>query len=177
VAAPAVLQAQEIVITLDPARTEIHYTLGAIAHTVHGTFKLKSGAIRFDPATGKASGSIVVDATSGDSDNSGRDSNMHQNVLESQKYPDIVFTPRQVQGTVNPQGTSEVELLGIFRLHGQDHEMTWPLSVQMSGANVTASTHFAIPYQQWGLKNPSTFILRVKDTVELEIHTGGRVIP
>ena len=176
-AVPAQVKAEDLAITLDPVHTEIHYTLGATAHTVHGTFKLKSGAIRFDPATGKASGSIVVDATSGNSDNSGRDSNMHRNVLESQKYPEIVFTPQQVKGAVNPQGTSEVELSGMFRLHGQDHEMNWPLSVQMSGSNVTASTHFAVPYQQWGLKNPSTFILRVKDTVELEIHAGGRIVP
>jgi polyisoprenoid-binding protein YceI len=176
-AVPFSARAQEIAITLDPVRTEIHYTLGAIGHTVHGTFKLKNGAIRFDPSTGKASGSVVVDATSGSSGNDGRDSNMHRNVLESQKYPDILFTPRQVKGAVNLQGASEIELFGTFRLHGQDHEMTWPLSVQVSGADVAASTHFVIPYQQWGLKNPSTFILRVKDFVELEIHAGGRITP
>jgi polyisoprenoid-binding protein YceI len=170
-------RAQEIAIVLDVNRTEIHYTLGALAHTVHGTFKLKSGSIRFDPATGKASGSILVDAISGNSGNDGRDSNMQHNVLESQTYPQIVFTPQQVKGAVNPEGSSDVEVSGIFRLHGQDHPMTWPLSVQMAGSNVTASTHFVIPYQQWGLKNPSTFILRVKDTVEVEVHAGGRIVP
>ena len=48
------LCAQEMQVALDPARTEIHYTLGATAHSVHGTFKLKSGVVRYDPATGKA---------------------------------------------------------------------------------------------------------------------------
>ncbi|HWF40310.1 MAG TPA: YceI family protein [Candidatus Acidoferrales bacterium] len=171
------VRAEELVVTLDPARTEIHYMLGAVAHTVHGTFKLKSGAIRFDPATGKVSGSIVVDATTGNSGNDGRDSKMHREILESQKYPEIVFTPQQVKGTVNQQGASQIEVSGIFRLHGQDHQVTLPLALQLNGPEATASTQFSIPYQQWGLKNPSTFILRVKDTVDLDIHAVAHVSP
>jgi hypothetical protein len=33
---------------------------------------------------------------------------------------------------------------------------------------------FSIPYLSWGLKNPSTFILRASDTVQLNIHATGR---
>ena len=171
------LLAQETVVTLDAAQTRIEYTLGATAHTVHGTFKLKRGVVRFDPATGKASGVIVVDATSGNSGNDGRDSKMHREILESQKYPEVVFTPAQVKGTLNPQGTSQLGVAGTFRLRGQDHELTLPILVQLAGSEATASTHFAIPYQKWGLKNPSTFILRVKDTVEIEVRGSAHVAP
>jgi hypothetical protein len=45
----------------------------------------------------------------------------------------------------------------------------------MAGSQVTASAHFAVPYQKWGLKNPSTFILRVKDTVEIEVQATGHL--
>ena len=169
------VSAQETVVTLDPAQTRIEYTLGATLHAVHGTFRLKSGAVHFDPATGKAGGTIVVDATSGNSGNDGRDSKMHREILESPKYPEIVFMPTQVQGVLNAQGTSQVEVSGIFRLHGQDHDLTVQLAIQMAGSQVTASTHFAVPYEKWGLKNPSTFILRVKDTVEIDVGATGRV--
>jgi len=169
--------AQETVVTLDAAQTRIEYTLGATAHTVHGTFRLKSGVVHFDPATGKASGAIVVDATSGNSGTDGRDSKMHREILESQKYPEVVFTPAQVKGTLNAQGPSQLEVAGTFRLHGQDHELTLPILVQFAGSEATASTHFAIPYQKWGLKNPSTFILRVKDTVEIEVRGNAHVAP
>ena len=169
------LRAQEMVVTLDPAQTQIAYTLGATLHTVEGTFKLKSGTVHFDPATGKAGGTIVVDATSGNSGNDGRDSKMHREILESQKYPEIVFTPAQVKGTLNAQGPSQMEVSGTFRLHGQDHDLTLPVSVQVTGSQATATTHFAIPYQKWGLKNPSTFILRVKDTVELDVRATGHL--
>jgi hypothetical protein len=40
---------------------------------------------------------------------------------------------------------------------------------------VTATTHFEIPYVQWGMKNPSTFILRVSDKVDIDIRAVGRV--
>jgi polyisoprenoid-binding protein YceI len=165
-------------VNLDPAQTTIEFTLDTTLHTVHGTFKLKNGHISFDPATGKASGEIVVDATSGDSDNESRDKKMHQQILESQKYPEIVFTPQHVKGAVNPQGVSEVEVSGVFRIHGQDHEITMTFSVQPpAGDKVQASTHFSVPYVQWGIKSASTFLLHASDAVEIEVHASGQLIP
>ena len=177
--APA-LRAQEVVVALDPAHTDITFTLGATLHTVHGTFKLKSGKIQFDPATGKASGSIVVDATSGDTGDTGRDSNMHTKLLESQKFPEAVFTPATVKsqtaGIIPAQGNSQVDVAGVFRLHGQDHPMALTFSVSTSqGGQLQASTQFKIPYVQWGLKSPNTFLLHVSDTIDMEVHATGSV--
>ncbi|HXI39873.1 MAG TPA: hypothetical protein VNH83_07835, partial [Bryobacteraceae bacterium] len=42
----------EIVLELNPGQTEINFTLPDVLHTVHGAFQLKSGTVRFDPATG-----------------------------------------------------------------------------------------------------------------------------
>jgi len=169
------LAAQETVVTLDPAQTHIDYTLGATLHTVHGTFQLKSGLVRFDPATGKASGAIIVDAASGTSGNDGRDSKMHKEILESQKYPEIIFTPAQIKGAINAQGPSQLEVSGTFRLHGGDHAFAIPVAVQMAGPQTTATSHFAIPYQKWGLKNPNTFVLRVKDSVEIDVSATAKL--
>jgi polyisoprenoid-binding protein YceI len=167
--------AQESDVNLDPAQTTIEFTLDTTLHAVHGTFKLKTGHIGFDPATGKASGAIVVDAASGDSDNESRDKKMHQQILESQKYPEIVFTPQHVKGGVNPQGASQVEVSGVFRIHGQDHDITMTFVVQPpAGDKIQASTHFSVPYVQWGLKSASTFLLHASDTVEIEIHGTGQ---
>src|ERR1035437_7091647 len=70
--APAA-RAQESIVQLDPAQTKIEFTLGDVFHTVRGTFKLTSGTVRFDPSTGRTNGTIVVDATSGESGNGSRD--------------------------------------------------------------------------------------------------------
>ena len=168
--------AQSYVVNLDPAQTKITFTLDTTLHVVHGTFQLKSGQIHFDKATGKASGAIIVDAQSGDTDNKSRDKKMHQEILESPKYPEFVFTPQQVRGSFDPRKASQVDLAGTFRIHGQDHDLSMTIAIQpVSPAQVQCDTHFAIPYVKWGMKDASTFLLHANDTVELEIHATAQV--
>src|SRR4051812_1628691 len=85
---------------LKPETTKVQFTLTDPIHTVHGTFSLKRGTIDFDTDTGKASGQVVVDVTSGNSGSDARDSRMHANVLESKKFPEAVFTPDHVEGAL-----------------------------------------------------------------------------
>lgn len=172
--APASL-AQGSIVQLDPAQTKIEFSLSGNFHTVHGKFALKSSTIQFDPSNGKISGAIIVDATSGDSGNNARDKKMHREILESGKFPEIIFTPGQISGTVAADGASKVEVAGKFRLHGQDHDVTLPVDVTIDGRNLQIATHLEIPYVQWGLKNPSNFLLRVSDTVTIDIQATGRV--
>jgi polyisoprenoid-binding protein YceI len=170
--------AQTYVVTLDPAQTKVEFALDTTLHKVHGTFQLKSGQIHFDTATGKASGAIRVDARSAASDNKSRDKKMHQEILESPQYPEIIFTPVQVRGSFDPQKSSQVDATGIFRIHGQDHDLTMTIAVQPgSGSQLQCDTHFTIPYIKWGMKDPSTFLLHANDTVELEIHATAQVTP
>jgi polyisoprenoid-binding protein YceI len=169
--------AQESVFTVDPLKSTVEFTLGASLHTVHGTFKLKSGEVHFDPARGTASGAIVVDALSGESGNEGRDKKMRQEILETPKFSEIVFVPSRVQGTIAAQGTSQVAVTGVMKLHGKDHEMTLNFAVQPGtpGQAAQATATFAVPYVEWGLKNPSTFFLRVTDSVDVDVHASGQL--
>ena len=168
------LLAQDTTLELDPANTRIEFTLAATLHTVHGTFALKSGTIHFNPSTGSASGIIVVDATSGDSGNQGRDHKMHQEILESQRYPEITFTPTKLSGKVDLREDSTVQVDGTFRLHGADHPMSLTFPVQAKGNNLSVQSHIVIPYVSWGLKNPSTFLLHVSDKVDVDVTAVGR---
>lgn len=165
--------AQQGSLELDPARTAVHFTLKTSLHTVHGTFRLKSGKVTFDPLTRKASGLLVVDAATGESGNSGRYAKMHKEILESQTYEEITFAPLEIEGNVPMRDDSQVQVKGTFRLHGQDHEMIVPVDVRISGPDLTLDANFSVPYISWGLKNPSTFILRAGDTVQLSVHAVG----
>jgi polyisoprenoid-binding protein YceI len=170
--------AQAYVVNFDPAQTNITFTLDTTLHDVHGTFRLKSGQIHFDKSTGKASGTIIVDAQSGDTDNKSRDKKMHQEILESPKYPEIVFTPQQVRGSFDSQKASQVDVVGTFRIHGQERDFTMTFAVQpASPAQLNCDTHFAIPYVKWGMKDASTFLLHANDTVDLEIHATAQITP
>ena len=73
---------------LDPAKTEVHFTLKDTVHTVQGTFHLNAGEIVFDPVSGEASGTIAVDTWTGESGNDSRDGKMKREILEVTKFPD-----------------------------------------------------------------------------------------
>jgi polyisoprenoid-binding protein YceI len=160
---------------LDPAKTQIQWTLGDVLHTVHGVFRMKSGVIQFDPTTGDASGAIVVDADSGDSGTKARDKKMDKDVLQTSQYPEIAFYPKKVIGNVPVQGGSRIQVQGIFRLHGQDHNLTMVIPLTVSGDQVRADTQFVVPYVAWGLKDPSTLFLRVAKDVQISINTAGNL--
>jgi polyisoprenoid-binding protein YceI len=175
--ASASLVAADRTIDLTPAATRIAWTLPDPLHTVRGTFQLKRGSITFDPETGKASGSIVVDVASGESGSNARDSRMHANVLESKKFPEAVFTPDHVEGQFALSGGSSVKLHGTFRIHGADHEITMDVQSNVASDQVTADATFDIPYVAWGMKDPSNFLLKVGKTVRMEIHSTARLKP
>jgi polyisoprenoid-binding protein YceI len=166
----ALAVAEQKTFTLDPAQTKVDFTLGDVLHTVQGSFRLKQGTIQLDDTTGQASGMLVVDATSGDSGNKSRDKKMHKEILESEKYPDIVFTPQHFSGVLPSQGKSQLIVEGVFNIHGQAHPMTLTVDAELNHGDASALTSFLVPYAKWGMKNPSTFILRVSDKVEISIH-------
>jgi polyisoprenoid-binding protein YceI len=170
--------ARSLKVILDPAQTEIHWKLNGNLHTTHGTFKLKSGEIVFNPATGIAEGEILVDATTGESGDAARDKRMQEEVLESNRYPAIFFHPTGIKGPFKPDGAmQELSAEGNFNIHGADHPLTLPLRVQVAAGMVTATTHFTVPYVAWGMKNPSKFLFKVSKQVDIEISAKGTVQP
>lgn len=169
--------AQQTQITFDPARTKVGWTLGDVLHTVQGTFQLKSGTILFDPKTGEATGQVIIDAASGNSGNKTRDSKMNKEVLESGRYPEIVFAPRHVTGFVPGQESSTVQVAGTFTIHGASHDLTLTVPVVVKNAAIDARTSFSVPYDAWGMKNPSTLFLKVDKEVQISITAVGDLQP
>jgi polyisoprenoid-binding protein YceI len=169
------LWAQEMTLKLDPANSKVEFRLPDVLHTVHGTFAMKSGLIHFNPSNGSASGSVLVDVKSGQSGNSTRDRKMHKEILQSEQYPDATFMPTKMSGAFSPQGSSEIQVDGTFRIHGSDHPITLVIPLQISGSSANFKTQLVLPYVQWGMKNPSTFVLRVSDRVDLAITASGRI--
>lgn len=170
-------EAQPSALQCDPAQTTAKFTLGDVLHSVHGAFKVKRCDIRFDPTSNKLDGEIVFDATSGESGNASRDRKMQKNVLESNRYPEIVFRPAHFEGNIVPTGASVVQVSGLFGIHGAEHEITVPVQVNLAPERWTASAHFPVPYVKWGMKNPSVLFLRVGDTVNIDFQGAGGAKP
>jgi polyisoprenoid-binding protein YceI len=170
------VSAQPATLEIDLSKTSVKFSLDAALHSVHGTFQAQPGALEFDPASGQISGQIIVDAKSGQTGNALRDRKMNSDVLESDRYPQIVFRPLRVDGAVSNPGKSSVSVRGVFHIHGADREITVPAQVEIDADHWTAWAHFTVPYANWGMKNPSTLFLRVSDSVEIDLVTSGRVV-
>jgi polyisoprenoid-binding protein YceI len=181
VALPAVLfavplRAASYTWTLDPASTEVTFLLDAFMHKVHGTAVLVRGEIRFDDA-GSASGEFVVDATSAETGNKGRDEDMHTKVLESAKFGEIVLSIDGYEGKFDPAATSHVRVKGRFRIHGAEHPLTLDMTLKPddggAAKRLDATGSFSVPYVEWGMKNPSKPFLRVGKAVEVSVDAKG----
>ena len=170
-----VATAAEQHIELDPEATSIRFTLGATLHTVEGRISLVSGSLDLDRESGAVSGEILVDATSADTGNDSRDEDMHTKVLMSDTYPRIVVRPEHFTGEVAEQGTSEVELTGRMELAGTSHQITVPVDVTVDGNSFSATAEFTVPYVEWGLEDPSRFLLRVDKVVDVTVETEGTI--
>ncbi len=165
----------KVSVHLDPQKSEIHWTLDSTLHTVHGTFLLKGGMMTFDPATGAAEGEFLVDVTTGESGDDARDRKMQKEVLESAKYPQAFFHPIKVSGNLKQGSSQTVTVDGTFNMHGADHPLSLQVDVQLSGTDATATTRFTVPYVAWGMKDQSTFLLKVKKEVTVDVTARGTV--
>jgi polyisoprenoid-binding protein YceI len=164
-----------MVVEFDRAATKINWVLAGNVHTVHGTFQLKKGELNFDRANGNISGEVVVETESGESGNAARDKRMKKEVLETDKFPEVRLKVTKLEGVVAAENASNVRMLGQFTLHGASHEVSIPLQVTLNGAEFTGKGKFVVPYVDWGMKEPSNFLLKVNKTVEIEVEAAGHL--
>lgn len=166
---------QQQTLTINPSACSVMFALTGTGHEVQGSFHVTNGTIDFDRSTMKMSGSIVVSAASGDSGDKGRDKKMHSDVLDVEHFADVTFQPQSYQGTLASTGDSNIQVTGIFTLHGTPHEIVVPMQVHIDGSNLTAKGSFVVPYVKWGLKDPSIFILKVAKEVRVDLNLAGTV--
>lgn len=167
--------AQSQTFKVDPGSSQILFSLGDVLHSVHGTFHVQSGSINFDRSSQMISGSVIVAAGSGDSGNQSRDHKMTKDVLDAPKFAEISFAPQSYQGEIAQTGDSAVKVNGVFTLHGEAHHVTVPMRIHIDGSKCTAQTDFTVPYVQWGLKDPSTFLLKVSKEVGIRVMLSGQI--
>jgi polyisoprenoid-binding protein YceI len=174
-AAPA--RAAEQILRLNPAATRVEFALDATLHTAEGTLPMREGEIRVDLESGTASGRLVFDATRAATGNDGRDRKMHEEVLETVRYPEIIYTVTGAKADLDATGAGTVTLEGAVAIHGSQHPCTVTGRVRREGDRVVAEGNLTIPYVAWGMKDPSVFVLRVAKEVAVRFTAVGMLAP
>jgi polyisoprenoid-binding protein YceI len=172
--APAAL-AQHQTFVANPDASEVKMTLKTTHEVVNGAFHIQSGSISFDPSAARMSGSVIVLAGSGKTGNDSRDKKMNKDILAVEQHATVSFEPKSYTGVIAPSGDSTVQVTGIFTLLGTPHEINLPIVVHLEGTAATAKAHFAVPYIQWGLKDPSFMFWKVDKEVAMDIFLTGRL--
>ena len=170
----------ERVLILDPAHSEIRFELPATLHTLHGRLALARGEIEFDdaPGSGAASGEVVADAHSAATDNERRDRKMHDEVLESARFPQIVLRPEQLEVRRIDSSHAEVTLAGELAIHGASHRISIPADLTaLAPDRLQIHARFSVPYVSWGMKDVSNLVLHVDASVEVEVDAEGSLAP
>ena len=170
-------QAQKETFQVAPDKSQVRFTLPATLHEVHGTFHVASGSITFAPNKGEIEGEIVVDARSGSSGESSRDKKMTQDQLKADQYATVSFAPRSYVGAVAAEGDSDITVQGAFTLLGTPHDLTIPMHIHVDHSSCTVKGTFGVPFVKWGVKDPSTFMLKVGKEVKVDLDLTGTLSP
>ena len=167
--------AQHSTFTVNPDASKVNMTLKTNHDTVLGTFHVQSGAIEYGNTAKTIGGTVVVAAGSGNTGNESRDKKMDKDILDTQKYSTVTFAPKSFTGAIAPSGDSTIQVTGVITLLGTPHDIVIPMQINIEGENGTAKANFPIPYVQWGLKDPSFFVLKAQKEVDINLNLMGKI--
>jgi polyisoprenoid-binding protein YceI len=185
IALPVALRAQEegphraLRYRLEVAGSTLRWELPSTFGTVKGTAAVFHGTV---DATPLASGAwdvrsrIVVPAGGMRTENRRRDRRMRA-ILETAKFPEIVFELRRFTGDLSRMEAGKsfpVEVAGDLTVHGRTARVQLPVEVYVFADRVEVSGSFPLYWKEFGLADPS-FVARVKEPMQVVFHL--RAVP
>jgi polyisoprenoid-binding protein YceI len=155
------------------AGSDLGWELPATLHTVHGKAPEVSGAVDAEPAANgewRIHVRVAVAAGAMTTGNSSRDKKMREKVLETVRFPEIVFESRQVTADLSRLRTGEhftVEVIGDLSVHGKAASVQLPVDVYVFDDHVVAQGSFPLSWKQYGLADPSFGLITVKEPMKV----------
>lgn len=158
--------------------------LSAFGHNPKIAIRDLKGEIHFDPAhVEKSTMHLVIRADSltvtdniSDKDRRDIEGDMREKVLETSKYPEIVFDVAGVSVNKADNGQSQVTLNGQLCLHGMTRPQKIPATIVVTGEVLRAFGEFSLRQTDYGIKPVSAVGggLKVKDEVKFTFDIAAR---
>lgn len=160
---------------IDPAGSSLAWELPATLHTVHGRAPEVSGTVSASFTEGgdgqlRVEARIAVKAAAMVTDNASRDRNMREKVLETDRYPEIVFEARRVTADLARLKAGErftAVVVGDLTVHGRAVPIQFPVEVSVLAERVILQGSFPLSWKQYGLHDPSFGVVKVKDPLKV----------
>jgi polyisoprenoid-binding protein YceI len=176
--------------TIDPGMSR--FTVRAFASGVFSAFGHNptiairdfSGAADFDPATVENAalrlkinaGSLAVTNDISDKDRREIEQTMNQQVLETARYPEIVFESSNVSANRAGDGQYFINLVGNLSLHGVTNSQPVSAQVTVNGNMLRAHGEFSLRQTAYGIKLVSVAggTLKLKDDLKFAFDIVAR---
>lgn len=157
----------------DAPQSMLRWELPATLHTVRGVAPRFEGSVQLDSSPGggfAVRARIVVDAASMDTGNAKRDRTMREKVLETNRYPEIVFELARFTGDlsrVRPGQNFSGEIEGTLTVHGRSQPVRSPVEVNVLEDHAIVTGSFPLHWKKYGLADPSFGLVKVKDPMRV----------
>ena len=157
----------------DAPRSVLRWELPATLHTVRGVAPRFEGSVEADRlAEGghNVRARIVVDAASMNTGNAKRDRTMREKVLETGRYPEIVFELTRFTGSLSafrPGQHLTVQIEGALTVHGRRQPVLLPVDVYVMDDHVMVTGSFPVHWKQHDLADPSFGLVKVKEPLQV----------
>ena len=158
--------------------------LSALGHSPTFAIRDFSGEAAIDPsAPAQASLRLQIRASSlqvmddiKSKDRSEMESVMNQTVLESAKYPDIVFESTAIAATQISEGRYQINMSGNLSLHGVTRSLMVPIQLAFLGEMFRASGECSIAQSNYGIQPVSVAggSLKLKDELKFTFDIVAR---
>jgi polyisoprenoid-binding protein YceI len=176
---------------LDPGSSDVTVQafasglLGGLGHNPTIRVPLFTGAVHCDPTTLRgASVKVVVPAESlfmtddiSEKDRTEIEQAMRDDVLECDRYPDIVFESVEVTPQRIAEGRFKIRIVGGITLHGITQSGLWlQVQVTVSPDTLRATGQFKLKQTDYGIKLVTALggALKVKDELHMTFDIGAR---
>jgi polyisoprenoid-binding protein YceI len=149
-AAPAPASASEH-LTIDAASSTVGFTGAKVTGSHNGSFPAFTGTIDLDPARVERSRIAVdVDTTSVTTDTERLTTHLRSpDFFDVARYPHATFTSTDI-ATGGANGATHT-ITGNLALHGVTRAITFPATVTVTPAEVTATAEFVINRREFGI--------------------------
>ena len=163
----AALVNQATAYRINPAASEAGFDLKATMHTVHGSTQSVTGEVRVEPEEAgilKLSGRIEIAARSLETGNAKRDATMRSKSLLVESFPTLVFEPERFAPSEppGPDGTIHGALTGRLTIRGRTRVQDVTATLAPHDERIVASGTFDVPWAEFGVPDPSFFIVRIE---------------
>jgi polyisoprenoid-binding protein YceI len=179
--APALAEVQSFRLIHDESQiiTKVKDPFGS---TVNGALRVRQGEARgdIDRLQEVGSVSLVIDASSYNSNIGLRDQDIQEHYLEAQQYPVIRFNSTGIQKIERPQSPEnlwQITVRGRLEIHGVQREVSVPVRLLYQTNKITAQGNFQFVLEDFNIRVPTLLFLKAGNQVDVEFRIVGERQP